>query len=79
MTPPIKVRAQLKRPKPFERQVVLSFEGTQPQADIILSASQSAMLMFEIGHALEEVERLAKGPSADRRLSLKFPAHDPRR
>lgn len=79
MTRPIKVRAQLKRPKPFERQVVLCFEGSQPPSEIILSASEAAMLMFEIGHALEEAERLAKGPSADRRLSLKFPAHDPRR
>ena len=79
MTCPIKVRAQLRRPKPFEREIILSFDGPESRPDIVLSASDAAMLRLEIGHALEEAERLAKGPSADRCLSLKFPAHDPRR
>ena len=79
MTGPIRVRAQLKRPKPFERQIILSFDDADSRPDMVLSAGDAAMLMLEIGHALEEAERLARGPSADRSLSLKFPAHDPRR
>lgn len=71
----VTARMRLVPPKPFQRQVVLSFVGPDSPADIILSASEAAILMFEIGRALEDADRFSKGHSSDAKLSLKFPTH----
>ena len=75
MTRTVNAHLRLIPPKPYVRQIVLSFAGPDPRDDVVLSASEAAILMFEIGHALEDADRLATGPSSDARLSLKFPAH----
>lgn len=77
MTPRVKACARMVPPKPYRRQIVLSFADQDACTDIVLSAGEAALLMFEIGRALEDADRLAKGPSADTRLTLKFPAHNP--
>jgi len=75
MTRTVTAQVRLVPPKPYQRQVVLTFAGPDSPADIILSASEAAILTFEIVRALEDADHLSKGHSADTTLSLKFPAH----
>ncbi len=73
MKPRVSAKMHLVPSQTGQREIVLSFRGSDCLPDLTLSAAEAAVLMFEIGSALEDADRFSDPVTFDTKLSLKFP------